>query len=145
MLLQLNELSGAGANQLTVSADGLDAESTLTSLKPSISKQISGGQIALNVDGEFRYAGNGELNIDLLAALKNSELTVRRRNIPVEKLEVPVQITGSFDAPKIRVENKAIEDQLKNLAEGALKDEAKSRVEDKVKDKLGDLFKRRIR
>ena len=145
VLLQLDELSGAGANRLSVSADGLDAESTLSSLKPSISKQISGGQIALNVDGESRYAGDGELNLDLLAALQNSELTVRRRSIPVEKLEVPVQIKGSFNAPKIRVENKAIEDQLKNLAEGALKDEAKSRVEDKVKDKLGDLFKRRIR
>ena len=145
VLLQLDELSGAGANRLSVSADGLDAESTLSSLKPSISKQISGGQIALNVDGEFRYAGDGELNLDLLAALQNSELTVRRRSIPVEKLVVPVQIKGSFNAPKIRVENKAIEDQLKNLAEGALKDEAKSRVEDKVKDKLGDLFKRRIR
>ena len=145
VLLQLNELSGAGANQLRVSADGLDVESTLSSLKPSISKQISGGQLALNVNGEFRYAGDGELNLDLLAALKNSELRVRRKNIPVEKLEVPVQIQGSFKGPKIRVENKAIEDQLKNLAEGALKDEAKSKVGDKVKDKLGDLFKRRIR
>jgi len=145
VLLQLNELSGAGANQLTVSADGLDAESTLTSLKPSISKQISGGQIALNVDGEFRYAGDGELNLDLLAALRDAELTVRRRDISVQELQVPVQIQGSFNTPKIRVENKAIEDQLKNLAEGALKDEAKSKVEDKVKDKLGDLFKRRIR
>ena len=47
--------------------------------------------------------------------------------------------------PKIRVENKTIEDQLKNLAEGALKDEAKSRAQEKIKDKLGDLFKRRIK
>jgi uncharacterized protein (TIGR03546 family) len=145
VLLQLNELSGAGANQLSVSANDLDAESTLSSLKPSISKQISGGKIALNVDGEFRYAGDGELNLELLAALRDAELTVRRRNVPVEELQVPVQIQGAFNAPKIRVENRAIEDQLKNLAEGALKDEAKSRVEDKVKDKLGDLFKRRIR
>ena len=99
----------------------------------------------MNVDGDFRYAGDGELNLDLLAALKNSELTVRRRKIPVETLEVPVQIKGSFNAPKIQVDNRAIEGQLKNLAEGVLKDEAKSRVEDKVKDKLGDLFKRRIR
>ena len=98
----------------------------------------------MNVDGEFRYAGDGELNLELLAALENSEVTVRRRNIPVEKLEVPVWIQGSFNTPKIRVENKAIEDQLKKLAEGALKDEAKSRVEDKIKDKLGDLFKRQI-
>jgi hypothetical protein len=145
VLLQLNELSGAGANRLSVSADGLDAESTLSSLKPSISKQISGGQIALNVNGEFRYAGDGELNIELLARLRDAELTVRRRNVPVDELQVPVLIQGSFNAPKIRVENKAIEDQLKNLAEAAIKDEAKSRVEDKVKDKLGDLFKRRIR
>jgi hypothetical protein len=143
VLLQLYELSGAGANQLSVSADGLDAESTLSSLKPSISKQISGGQIALNVDGEFRYAGDGELNLELLATLRDAELTVRRRKVPVDELQVPVLIQGSFNAPKIRVENKAIEDQLKNLAKGALKDEAKSRVEDKVKGKLGDLFKRR--
>ena len=145
VLLQLNELSGTGANRLNISADDLDAESTLSSLKSSISKQITGGQIAVNVDGEFRYAGDGELNLDLLAALRDAELTVRRRNVPVEELRVPVKIQGSFNTPKIRVENKAIEDQLKNLAEGALKDEAKSRVEDKVKDKLGDLFKRRIR
>ena len=145
VLVQLNELSGTGANRLNISADDLDAESTLSSLKSSISKQITGGQIAVNVDGEFRYAGDGELNLDLLAALRDAELTVRRRNVPVEELRVPVKIQGSFNTPKIRVENKAIEDQLKNLAEGALKDEAKSRVEDKVKDKLGDLFKRRIR
>jgi hypothetical protein len=145
VLLLLNELSGAGANRLNISADDLDAESTLSSLKPSISKQISGGQIAVSVDGEFRYAGDGDLNLDLLATLRDAELTVRRRNVPVEKLQVPVQIQGSFNSPKIRVENKAIEDQLKNLAEGALKDEAKLRVEEKVKDKLGDLFKRRIR
>ena len=63
----------------------------------------------------------------------------------MDELQVPVLIQGSFNAPKIRVENRAIEDQLKNLAEAAIKDEAKSRVEDKVKDKLGDLFKRRIR
>ena len=68
VLLQLDELSGAGTNRLSISADGLDAESTLSPLKPSISKQISGGQIALNVDGNFRYAGDGELNLDLLGA-----------------------------------------------------------------------------
>ena len=144
VLLQLYELSGAGANRLSVSASDLDAESTVSSLKPSISKQVKGGQIALNVEGEFRYAGEGELNLDLLAALRDAELTVRRRNVPVEELQVPVLIRGSFNAPKIRIENRVIEDQLKKLAEGALKDEAKSRVEDKIKDKLGDLFKRQI-
>ena len=143
VLLQLNELGGAGANQLNISATDLDAESILSSLKSSISRQISGGQIALNLDGEFRYAGDGELNLELLAALRDAELTVRRRNVPVDELQVPVLIQGSFNAPKIRVDNRAMEEQLKKLAEGALKDEAKSRVEDKVKDKLGDLFKRR--
>ena len=42
------------------------------------------------------------------------------------------------------IRDPAIEEQLKNLAEGALKDEAKSRVEERVEDKLGVLFKRRI-
>ena len=143
VLLQLDELSGSGPNRLAINADNLDADSTLSSLKSSISKQVSGGQIALNVNGEFSYAGDGELNLDLLAVLYDSELTVRRRNIPVEKLEVPVQIQGSFKSPKIRVDNRAMEGQLKNLAEGALEDEAKSKVEDKVKDKLKGLFKRR--
>ena len=142
-LLHLNELSGSGPNRLVINADNLDADSTLSALKSSISKKVSGGQIALNVNGELSYAGEGELNLDLLAALKNSELRVRRRNIPVDKLEVPVQIQGSFNAPKIRVDNRAMEGELKNLAEGALKDEAKSRVEEKVKDKLKGLFKRR--
>ena len=42
------------------------------------------------------------------------------------------------------IRDPAIEGRLKNLAEGALKDEAKSKVEERVEDKLGVLFKRRI-
>ena len=52
---------------------------------------------------------------------------------------------GSFAAPKVKVNNKALEDQLKGVAEGALKDEAKSRVEDKIRSKLGDRLKRLIK
>jgi DNA-binding protein YbaB len=54
---------------------------------------------------------------------------------------VPVFVQGSFKAPKIRVDNKALEDQLKHIATDALKDEAKSKVEEKIKDKLGDRLK----
>ena len=91
------------------------------------------------------FVNEAEQWLDLLAALRDAELIVRRRNVPVDELQVPVLIKGSFNVPKIRVENKTIEDQLKNLAEGALKDEAKSRAQEKIKDKLGDLFKRRIK
>lgn len=143
VVLELDEVSGAGANRLSLSADGLDAESTLSSLKPSISRQVSGGQIAVKVVGEFRYAGDGELDLDLLATLKGAELTVRGRSIPVDELTVPVLIEGSFTAPKIRVDNKAIEDQVMGVAEDALRDEARSRLEDEAKGKLGDLFRRR--
>ena len=141
MLLQLDELSGAGANRVNFSVDGLDAQSALLSLKPSISNRVSGGQIDFSLDGEFRYAGKGELAIDLLAKLRDSELTIQRRKIPVDEFEVPVLVEGTFKAPKLRVDNKTMEDQLKDLAEDALKDEAKSKVEDKVKGKLFDRLK----
>ena len=141
MLLQLDELSGAGANRVNFSVDGLDAQSALLSLKPSISNRVSGGQIDFSLDGEFRYAGKGELAIDLLARLRDSELTIQRRKIPVDEFEVPVLVEGSFKAPKLRVDSKTMEDQLKDLAEDALKDEAKSRVEDKIKSKLFDRLK----
>ncbi|MDA0892460.1 MAG: hypothetical protein O3C15_09110 [Proteobacteria bacterium] len=141
MLLQLDELSGAGANRVNFSVDGLDAQSALLSLKPSISNRVSGGQIDFSLDGEFRYAGKGELAIDLLARLRDSELTIQRRKIPVDEFEVPVLVEGSFKAPKLRVDNKTMEDQLKDLAEDALKDEVKSRVEDKIKSKLFDRLK----
>jgi DNA-binding protein YbaB len=59
----------------------------------------------------------------------------------VANLQVPVKVRGSFAAPKVKVNNKALEDQLKGVAEGALKDEAKSRVEDKIRSKLGDRLK----
>ena len=141
MLLQLDELSGAGANRVNFSVDGLDAQSALLSLKPSISNRVSGGQIDFSLDGEFRYAGKGELAIDLLAKLRDSELTIQRRKIPVDEFEVPVLVEGTFKAPKLRVDNKTMEDQLKYLAEDALKDEVKSRVEDKIKSKLFDRLK----
>ena len=141
MLLQLDELSGAGANRVTFSVDGLDAQSALSSLKPSISSRVNGGQIDFSLDGEFRYAGKGELAIDLLARLRDSELTIQRRKIPVDEFEVPVLVEGTFKAPKLRVDNKTMEDQLKDLAEDALKDEVKSRVEDKIKSKLFDRLK----
>ena len=141
MLLQLDELSGAGANRVNFSVDGLDAQSALLSLKPSISSRVNGGQIDFSLDGEFRYAGKGELAIDLLAKLRDSELTIQRRKIPVDEFEVPVLVEGTFKAPKLRVDNKTMEDQLKYLAEDALKDEVKSRVEDKIKSKLFDRLK----
>ena len=141
MLLQLDELSGAGANRVNFSVDGLDAQSALLSLKPSISNRVNGGQIDFSLDGEFRYAGKGELAIDLLARLRDSELTIQRRKIPVDEFEVPVLVEGTFKAPKLRMDNKTMEDQLKDLAEDALKDEAKSKVEDKVKGKLFDRLK----
>ncbi|MDB3900214.1 hypothetical protein N9338_06360 [Luminiphilus sp.] len=102
---------------------------------------MSGGQIDLSLDGEFRYAGEGELALNLLATLRDSELIVKRRAFPVAEFKVPVKVQGSFAAPKARVDNRALEDQLKDVAGGALKDEAKSRVEDKIKSKLGDRLK----
>jgi DNA-binding protein YbaB len=54
---------------------------------------------------------------------------------------VPVAVRGSFTGPKIRVDNKALEEQLKDLGGDALKDEAKSKVEEKIKGKLGDRLK----
>ena len=59
----------------------------------------------------------------------------------MDEFEVPVLVEGTFKAPKLRVDNKTMEDQLKDLAEDALKDEAKSRVEDKIKSKLFDRLK----
>ena len=124
-----------------MSFDGLDAQSTLSSLKPDIAKRVNGGQIDLSLDGEFRYAAEGELNLDLMATLKDSELTIQRRKVPVDQFEVPVRVQGTMNAPKIRVDNKAMERQLKDLAGDALKDEAKSRAEDKIRSKLGDRLK----
>jgi uncharacterized protein (TIGR03546 family) len=141
MLIQLDELSGAGANHLELSFDGLDAQSALSALKPDIVKRVNGGQIDLSLDGEFRYAAEGELNLDLMATLKDSELTIQRRKVPVGKFEVPVRVQGTMNAPKIRVDNQATENQLKELVGDALKDEAKSRAEDKIRSKLGDRLK----
>ena len=145
MLMQLDELSGAGVNQLELSFDGLGAKSTLSALKPNIAKRVNGGRIDLSLDGEFRYAGEGELTLDLLATLTDSEFIIKRRKLPVANFMVPVKVRGSFAAPKGRVDNKAMEDQPKGVAEDALKDEAKSRVEEKIKSKLGVLLKGFIR
>ena len=110
-------------------------------MKPDIAKRVNGGQIDLSLDGDFRYAAEGELNLDLMATLKDSELTIQRRKVPVGQFEVPVRLQGTMNAPKIRVDNKAMERQLKDLAGDALKDEAKSRAEDKIRSKLGDRLK----
>lgn len=102
---------------------------------------MSGGQIDLSFGGEFRYAGEGELALNILATLRDSELIIKRRALPVAEFEVPLKVQGAFAAPKVRVDSRALEDQLKDAAGGALKDEAKSRVEDKIRSKLGDRLK----
>jgi len=139
--IQLDELLRAGPNRIELRFEGLDAQNTLSSLKSSIAERVSGGQIALGLNGTFRYAGEGELALDLLAELNDAELTIRRRKVPVAALDVPVRVQGSFARPSVRVDNRALEDQLKGVAEDALKDEAKSRVEDKIRSKLGDRLK----
>lgn len=139
--IQLDELRGAGENRIDLRFEGLDAQNTLSSLKSSIAERVRGGQINLGLNGTFRYAGDGELALDLLAELNDSELTIRRRKVPVAALDVPVRVQGSFARPSVRVDNRALEDQLKGVAEDTLKDEAKSRVEDKIRSKLGDRLK----
>lgn len=141
MFIQLDELRGAGENRIDLRFLELDAQSTLSSLKSSIAERVSGGQIDLSLNGEFRYAGEGELALDLLASLSDAELIIRRRRVPVAEFDVPVRVQGSFAKPRVRVDNRVLEDQLKGVAEDALKDEAKSRVEDKIKSKLGDRLK----
>ena len=141
MFIQLDELRGAGENRIDLRFVDLDAQSTLSSLKSSIAERVSGGQIDLSLNGEFRYAGEGELALDLLARLSDAELIIRRRRVPVAEFDVPVRVQGSFAKPRVRVDNRVLEDQLKGVAEDALKDEAKSRVEDKIKSKLGDRLK----
>lgn len=139
--IQLDELRGVGANRVALTFDDLEAQSTLSALKSSIAKRVSGGRIDLSLEGEFRYAGEGELSLDLLATLKDSALIIKRRKLPVAELEVPVKVQGTVVAPKVRVNNRMLENQLKDLAGDALEDEAKSKVETKIKEKLGDRLK----
>jgi hypothetical protein len=76
----------------------------------------------------------------LTEMLQNCDSLVRTHTMDMMTLRISA-VQGSFAAPKVRVDNRALEDQLKDGAEGALKDEAKSRVEDKIKSKLGDRLK----
>ncbi len=139
--MTLNELTQVGLNTLEIRLTELKAESALTSLKPSLSERVNGGLIDLDLSGEFSFSDDGVLNLTLDSVLTGSSLEIKGRSVPVETFTVKVGLAGTMQAPKVQVDQKQLESQLKDLAEDALKTEAQRRVEEKLKDKVGDRLK----
>lgn len=139
--MTLNELTQVGLNTLEIRLTELKAESALASLKPSLSERVNGGLIDLDLSGEFSFSDDGVLDLTLDSVLTGSSLEIKGRSVPVETFTVKVGLAGTMQAPKVQVDQKQLESQLKDLAEGALKTEAQRRVEEKLKDKVGDRLK----
>lgn len=139
--MTLNELTQVGLNTLEIRLTELKAESALASLKPSLSERVNGGLIDLDLSGEFSFSDDGVLDLTLDSVLIGSTLEIKGRLVPVETFTVKVGLAGTMQAPKVQVDQKQLESQLKDLAEGALKTEAQRRVEEKLKDKVGDRLK----
>ena len=139
--MTLNELTQLGLNTLEIRLTELKAESALASLKPSLSERVNGGLIDLDLSGEFSFSDDGVLDLTLDSVLTGSSLEIKGRSVPVETFTVKVGLAGTMQAPKVQVDQKQLESQLKDLAEGALKTETQRRVEEKLKDKVGDRLK----
>jgi uncharacterized protein (TIGR03546 family) len=139
--MTLNELTQVGLNTLEIRLTELKAESALASLKPSLSERVNGGLIDLDLSGEFSFSDDGVLDLTLDSVLTGSSLEIKGRSVPVETFTVKVGLAGTMQAPKVQVDQKQLESQLKDLAEGALKTETQRRVEEKLKDKVGDRLK----
>ena len=134
-------MTQVGLNTLEIRLTELKAESALASLKPSLSERVNGGLIDLDLSGEFSFSDDGVLDLTLDSVLTGSSLEIKGRSVPVETFTVKVGLAGTMQAPKVQVDQKQLESQLKDLAEGALKTEAQRRVEEKLKDKVGDRLK----
>ncbi len=104
-------------------------------------KPIQGGTIDLSAAGTLNPAGNFTVNLPLQATLNNVTLNVGGQSAPVQKLVVPIELTGPLDNPRVHVDPKLLANALANAGVNKALGVAKTKAEELLDKELGKKAK----
>lgn len=106
--------------------------------------QISGGTVDIRLQGNIEDRDGAWIDLLLSIILHNSEIKIKNQKLPVDQLELPVQLKGPLDRPRVIVDKKKLTSSLSRLLEDSAKSKAKKAVKKKI-DKVKDSFLNKLR
>lgn len=127
-------VSETAANALNFFYQDLDATELRGLLKDPSQFPIESGMIDLASNGTQQ---GSTLHLPVTATLRQARVTVANlKPFELERLEIPVTISGTIASPQIRVDPSSFQEALKGAATGVIKDEATRRIEEAVGDRI---------
>ena len=117
---------------------GLPADEALGGIKLGGSQPLQGGTIDITTDGGWKNQ-QGEMYVSLPVTVTLKDSTI---NIPgggqskLAALELPIELNGPLDNPRVNVDTKAFTDVLLEAGKGIIKDKITSEIQKQIGDNL---------
>ena len=136
---ELGAFSGpANADTLQFAYRGLPTEKVAGSLAVNGVQPIQGGTIDLSAHGTMSTAGGITIDLPLQATLNNVTVNIAGQSSPIQKLVVPIELTGPLDNPRVHVDQKLLTDALVKAGVNKAVTEAKGKAGELLNKELGD-------
>jgi len=120
LALALNGASaGGGTNHLRLVLTDLPAEDLAGSLE-ALTGKVRGGKVDLRVEGDIENRNGAWIDFPVAITLKDSSVRFSGREIPIDRLDVPVQLRGPIDDLDINVNQDTLVASITKAAAGAL-------------------------
>ncbi|MCC5787673.1 MAG: hypothetical protein JJU33_13350 [Phycisphaerales bacterium] len=148
---------GGGANTLTFVRKGLSADQISSMLLPQDwtggSPLLEGGTLDVSLDGGFGLAGGIRLDMPLNIDFHNTKLQLPQVGATdLDKMSLPLLVTGRISAPRISVEDDALVRALRQAGEqraaeliGEQADRVTDEAERRIRDAVGEETTDRLR
>lgn len=130
---------GGGEGGLRFHWKGLAVDDVLARLKLPGSPPLRGGTLDLELAGPWSGGRIGELALPLRATIRDTRVAVAGREEPVELLELPIELAGRLDAPRIRFDGKTFTDALAEAGKSRLANELRGQLGEETQEALDEL------
>jgi len=128
----------AGSDTLDFAYRGLPTDKVAGSLVVNGSKPIQGGTIDLSANGTLNTIGGLTIDLPLQATLHNVTLNIAGQSNLVEKLVLPIGLSGPLDNPRVKVDEKLLADALVKAGVNRAVAEGKKKAEELINKEVGD-------
>jgi hypothetical protein len=135
-----------GTNTIEVQWKGLPGDAIGQQLKTAGTAPIQGGTIDFEAKGTWNQGGLGTVDLPFQVTLRNTTLALPGVGKPekIDRLELPLHVTGPLDDPRILFREKDLAAALvaagKGKLAGKLGQELDKHVPEDVKDQVGGLL-----
>jgi uncharacterized protein (TIGR03546 family) len=119
---------------------GLSVDAVMAQLKIPGGSPLTGGTLAVELDGAWDEGRIGHVNLPLRATLRNTVLTMKGIDpTPLDELVLPIGLRGPIDSPRIQFDASALTDALVAAGKKELANRVGKLLEGEVGEKLGEL------